>query len=231
MLQRCVSVIVVFAVAINIGISVQASTDRPLGIVTQATAANLRTTPASSGTTVYDGDVLSTAPGGQLYLRSGSATIYLGARSTVTMHRVVLDSTSDRTQATLTSGTGILSATQSSALEINADRASIRPARDQATVGQVTIVSPKELNIFARRGALEFSYNGDTGVIEEGKAYHVFLDPPDDLDSDPPHANSKGQPIPRHKRRHKAFLFVLIPGAAYGMSVIVHHFVESPDRP
>jgi hypothetical protein len=174
---------------------------------------------------------LSTAAGGQLFVRSGSATIYLAAQSAVTLHRISLDSKSDQTQANLKSGTGVFSAARSASFEVNADQARIRPAKDQPTTAEMTILGPKELRVFARRGSLEFSYGGESEVIEEGQTYRVILDPPDDLQSDGNQSSSKDQPIPPHKRRRKAFLFILIPGAIYGMAELIHHFVESPDRP
>lgn len=231
MLRRCVSIAGVLMLAVSISVPVPASKDRPLGVITQATAANLRTTPASPGTTIYDGDQLSTAAGGQLFVRSGSATIYLAAQSAATLHRVSLDSKSDQTQASLTSGTGIFSAAQSTSFEVSADHASIRPAKDQPTTAEVTILGPKELRVFARRGALEFSYGGESEVIEEGQAYRVILDPPDDSQSDGTQSSSKDQPIKKPNRRRKAFLFILIPLPLFLTWVGVHDALESPDRP
>ena len=86
---------------------------------------------------------------------------------------------SSGTQANLSAGTLVFTASHLSALEIFADSAHIRAAVDTTTVGQVTVIGPKTLYIYARQGALLFSYEDETEVIPEGKAYRVMLDPPE----------------------------------------------------
>lgn len=57
-------------------------------------------------------------------------------------------------------------------------RANVLGVVTQATDG------PKTLYIYARQGALLFSYEDETEVIPEGKAYRVTLGPPDDDSSE-----------------------------------------------
>ena len=196
-----------------------------LGVITQASGANLSTAQASAGTTLYDGDHLSTSENGTLRVRSKGASLYLGPQSGITFRSV--PATSDSTEADLTQGTATFSALQPGAIEINADQASIRPSSGMPTMAQVTIVGPKELRVYARRGALEFSYKGETEIIPEGADYRVVLDPPEEAARD----HSNDQPIKEPGRRRKTFIFILLGAAGAIAFWTAHQALESPDRP
>jgi hypothetical protein len=77
---------------------------------------------------------------------------------------------------------------------------------DTTTVGQVAVIGPKTLYIYARQGALLFSYEHETEVIPEGKAYRATLDPPDDDSTSS--ANKPTNPDAGHgtNRRHRGIL-------------------------
>jgi len=195
-----------------------------LGVVVGADRAYLNNGAVSEGATVYDGDHFSTEAGGMLRLRGDGTTLDLAEESAVIV-RSRVDGVPG-TEAELSSGTLVFGATRAPALEISALGTFTRPAADARTIGQVSITSPKELRIHARRGALQFSYRGETRTIAEGEAYRVILDPPDDTPEKKQAAKKAGRPP-------KAFLFVIIGG---GAAVLVlenhrHMHLESPDRP
>ena len=115
-------------------------------------------------------------------------------------------------------------------METAALEARIGPAKEARTVAQVRITGPKELNVYARRGALQFSYRGETETIGEGEAYRVMLDPPED--------ELKKKKATKAARQRKAFLFLAIGGAAAGVGIKAYedhenhrHKHESSDRP
>jgi hypothetical protein len=88
------------------------------------------------------------------------------------------------------------------------------------------------LYIYARQGALSFSYEDETEVIPEGKAYRVMLDPQDDESTSS--TNKPSNPGPGHgtNRRHRGFLLVLLGiGAAVGGIIRKFDNVESPGHP
>jgi hypothetical protein len=96
-------------------------------------------------------------------------------------------------------------------------------------VAQVSVIGPKELHIYARRGAVLFSYRGESKTIAEGESYEVILDPPEDGSEDK-------QPAQKRRRPPKAFLLVAGGAGAAAAVVIVHEKhehkeIESPDRP
>src|SRR5882672_8440004 len=176
-----------------------------LGVVTQASAAYFNAARVLAGATVYDGDRLSTESEGLLQFRGAGSLLYLPGRSGVTLHRLP-----NGTQAHLSTGGLVFSSARASAMEILANDAFIRPAADVPTVAQVTLVGPKELQITARRGALEFSYHSETENIAEGASYRILLDP-----ADPPLRSSQNQPIQEPGRRRKGFWILIIGGMGW----------------
>lgn len=114
-----------------------------LGVVTQASDASLGTGPVSVGASIYDGDRLSTDADGAVTLRGGGAMLYLARLSRMVLQ--ALEGNSSGTQANLSAGTLVFTASHLSALEILADSAHIRAAVDTTTVGQVTVIGPKTL--------------------------------------------------------------------------------------
>ncbi len=192
-----------------------------LGVVTQASAAHFNTARVSAGATVYDGDRLSTESEGLLQFRGAGSLLYLPGRSGVTLHRLP-----NGTQAHLSTGGLVFSSARASAMEILANDAFIRPAADVPTVAQVTLIGPKELQITARRGALEFSYHSETENIAEGASYRILLDPQETASSP-----SKNQKIQPPGRKPKGFWILIIGGIAWATEWAVHEALESPDRP
>ena len=67
--------------------------------------------------------------------------------------------------------------------QLIADGATIRPAGTQATVAQITRVSPTELLLNSTRGALEITMGDEVKTIEAGTAYRLEVE---DDDSGPP---------------------------------------------
>ena len=197
-----------------------------LGVVAGAERAHLNSAAVSEGATVYDGDRFSTEPGGMLLLRGGATTLDLAEESAV-----IVRSGANGAQnmvAELGRGTLVFRATRAAALEIAALEALLRPAENVRTVGQVTIVGPRELRIHALRGSLQFSYREETRTIAEGESYRVILDPSEDAPKKKEAVNPAG--------RRKAFLFVGIGGGAAGVAAMIfenqrHKKMESPDRP
>ena len=196
----------------------------PLGMVTHAERAHVGEAAASVGSTIYDGDRLSTEAGGVLRISGPYLTLQLDAQSILTLRRPA--SKEGSAEADLACGTLVLSAARNGSVSVVADDALIRPAAN-AALAHIRVVNPKELRIYAQRGALEFSYHGESKVVAEGAAYRVLLDPSEKeavaLESEP--ANQK-PPMVHHK-----FLLIAI-GIAAGIPIpVVVHDMESPDKP
>jgi hypothetical protein len=193
----------------------------PLGTVTQASSAHFNSAKVSAGATIYDGDGLSTEAEGALQFRSSGAQLYLPGASGVTLHGLT-----NGTQAKLQIGTVVFYTASAAAMEIIADEAFIRPVADGPTVAQVTIIGPKELQISARRGALQFSYAGETEKLAGGASYRILLDQPDS----PPWPQSQRGPI-KAGTEGKKFKIIVIVAIGWATEWALHEVFESPDRP
>ena len=200
---------------------------REIGVVTQAVEARVGTTVLSSGASLFEGDRVRTEAGGGMNARSGKALLYLPGQSEVTLRRA-----NESARVQLEAGTVVFSVAQAAAIEIGALGAQIRPAADVATNAQISIAGPKMLDIRAQRGALIFSYNGESEVIEEGSAIRVVLDQPKEGSAggsdNPPYP---GQGPKRSSKKPKGFFFLLLGGAAAATTIVLIKTLESPDSP
>lgn len=199
----------------------------PLGMVTHAERAHLGVVEASVGSTIFDGDRLSTDIGGVLRISSNALTLQLDARSSVILRHAAAPEAN--VQAELGSGTVIFSV-QARGIAVLAEDALIGPATFASTMAQIRIVSPKELRVYAQRGALSFSYHGDSKIIPEGAAYRVLLDPSErEIDA----ASESGQGRKSPAKGHAKFVLLVIGMVAGGVIPAMrhHHPLESPDRP
>ena len=229
MFRRFIVSLLVFAMAAG-EIPVRAAGVSALGVVTQATHANLASAGVSAGATVYDGDSFTTASDGLLRVRAGAAQFYLAAQSGVKLHAV-----SGGTLAQLTGGTLVFSSAKAAAIDIEISQAHVRATSDQPTVAQISVASPRMIDIRAKRGSLQFSYNGETQLVPEGSAYRFVLDPSEEESTATSMNSFPDQQAPRKGRRRKrSFIFFLIgAGALFGLSeiLITHEALESPSKP
>ena len=196
---------------------------RVLGVVVGAKRVHLNTTTVTAGATVYDGDRFSTETGGRLQLQSGTAAIELAEESAISFRNRPADTQNVEVQ--LDKGRLIFSAARAASIEIIACEAHVRPSKDGRTVAQLKITGPKELRIDAQRGALQFSYRGETETIAQGKSYRVILDPPNNNPRET-------EPIPPHNSPKGFKIVIIVEGAALvSLGIYELREPESPDRP
>src|SRR5690349_1937868 len=111
-----------------------------LGTIVYADRARFATGQASVGATIFSGDRLSTDPSGGVQVRAGAARFLLHGAS------MAMFSQEDATPAaTLALGTATFSTANSKAFALHVASAVIRPSSDRPTIGQVTVLSPREL--------------------------------------------------------------------------------------
>jgi hypothetical protein len=229
MLQRVLASFLVLAMAAG-EIPARAAGVSALGVVTQASRANLAGANVSPGSSVYDGDSLTTASDGLLRVRAGAAQFYLAGQSGVKLHSV-----SGGALAELTGGTLVFSSAKAAAMDIEIAQAHVRPTSDQPTVAQISFAGPKLIDIRAQRGSLEFTYEGETQLIPEGAAYRFVLDPSEEETLSTATPAFPDQQGPRKGRRRKrSFIFFLIGGAAaFGIieGIVTYKALESPSKP
>ncbi len=147
-----------------------APTATALGTVITAERAHVGDASASVGTTVYGGERLSTEQQGSVQIRAGAARLLLLSANSATVNE-------GAPSAKLLSGTATFSTGNAHASTLYAATAAIRAQTDAPTIGQATHLNAKELLVTSKRGALSVTVDGETQTIEDGKAYHVYLDP------------------------------------------------------
>lgn len=231
--QRLLAILLAFSLA---ALPVRGKPD-VLGIVAQADSANLGTEAVAEGTTVFDGDQLTTGAGGSLRLLVGDALLYLAEQSTVVVHSEA-GGAAKKFAAELAAGAAVLTLNAKVVGEITARSASVRPLSETHGAVRVEIAGPRELVIFAQRGSAQISYAGESEIIPEGKAYRVLLNP--EADPQP----GRGDEKPAFKKRKALILIAIGLGAAGGIAAILKSMggtvgapaatqggVESPDHP
>jgi hypothetical protein len=136
--------------------------------------------------------------------------------------------------ATLNWGGAVFSTAGAHALALKAQTAILRPQTDQPTVGNVTILGPKELVVRCSRGALIIAVDDDIRVIPEGTAYRVVLDAEAAAQAaaQPPSSatTSWGQNRPIRSGKSK-FRWYAIAFTSVVTAIAVWQALESPDRP
>lgn len=192
--------------------------EKPLGLVTQATFAQLGDAKAMIGTTVYPGDTVATDQGGLLRLKVGGSQIYLLSQSSA-----VLSSDTAKVSAKVLRGTVGISTTASEPVSLELPEGILRPAAGQPAYGQVMILSANEVVITSYSGDLVLDDEGDLHTIPSGKSYKVTMDLERNPDPEPQEA--EGAQTTNHKvhsaRHHHHLLLELMLGggaalAAYG---------------
>ena len=228
MLRRLFAFLVILALAVG-EIPSQAAGVSAIGVVTQAYGANLSRANVSTGATVFDGDSFSTAPDGLLRVRAGAAQLYLAGQSSFKPN-----SAPNGMLAQLTGGTLVFSSAKAAAIDVEFAQAHIRATSDQPTVVQLSVLSPRMIEIRTNRGAIQFSYKDETETIPEGKNARVLLDPTDEevpvLATATPAFPDQQQPR-RGRKRRLAFFIFWGGAAAITTGILLHYALESPDKP
>ncbi len=201
-----------------------------VGVVTQASRANIASSNVTAGANVYDGDLLTTASDGLLRVRSGAAQFYLTGQSGVRMSAAPTGAL-----VQLTAGTLVFSSANAAAMDVEVAQAHIRPTSDQPTVAQVSVVGPRTIEVRARRGALRFSYGQESQLVPEGASYRFILDPSIEESAvgnapgnpAPPFPGNRGPKFPGKSR----FVYLAIGTAAVLTIIAIDEALESPNKP
>jgi hypothetical protein len=188
-----------------------ANTDAPLGVVMLGNRANVGSAAAASGTSVYDGDSLSTDKAGSLRVRFGAAQIMLGPNTAVDLRRQ-----DGMVDLILRHGVVRFAGIQGSPIELHVLQAVVRTKSDAAT-GQVVLLSSHEFQVGSEKGELDVDINGEHHVISAPHAYDMTINMA-------PLLTGRG-PI----GAGTATIAVLeVAGAAGGTGVALHLVFESP---
>lgn len=191
----------------------------PMGVVLHADRAMVGTSKAINGATVFQGDRLATEAEGQLRVRFGASQAHLFPGSSA-----VVSQSAGGFNAQLTRGSVSLSSANGESFSLTANGAVVRPGASQATVAQVTLVSPSELLLSSKKGALEVTFNGEVTTLAEGNSYRMLLDSAD------AQVSQGSRPAGRSRRR-AIFILMGAAAAATGIALVISQNSSSPVSP
>lgn len=208
---------------------VAGAAEKPLGMVTQSSAARLDSAAAAVGATVYPGDTIDTEATGSIRLRAGTAQYYLMSASSSR-----LQPSANGINAELVRGTAGFASGETDIVELSALGATVRSRSGEAVHGRVTIVGANELVVTSFRGPFDISIDGDSHEIADGQSVRVQIVDAQDQGGGSKGGNGSGT-IPAVRNRKKLLLVTLYVAAAVGAGVggyfIYHELNESPHRP
>jgi hypothetical protein len=205
---------------------VWAAPSSSLGTVVYAYRAHVGAAQTSVGATVFSGDRLSTDQSGSVQVRAGAARLLLSSASIATLSRE-----DAIPAATLTLGSATFSTANSNAFALHVASAVIRPNTNQPTIGQVTVLNPKELIVKSTRGSLSIAVEDDVREIPEGAAYRIVLDPNAADAQGPRGAGSKGYGGSPMKAAKSRFIWFAVAATAVVTVFGFTEVFESPARP
>ena len=155
--------------AASAGKSSQANASR-FAVIALANLAHVDNASAVEGTTVFPGDSLDTAPGGELRLTMARGQIYLLSDTAVR-----IGNSGAVLRATLIRGTVGFSSLTDRQFQILAPEGLIEAAYGLPASGRVAITGANDIVISAYAGALVLHRGAQTLIIEAGKSCYVSL--------------------------------------------------------
>jgi len=208
--RRSLATILVFLLAGIPALGQSAS----LGVVSQSSLGHLNSGNATVGSTIYNGDRLSTEAGGTLGVRSGSVQLVLPENSAI-----FAGQEGPTLTAALQQGSVSFTVESGGVLRLTAADVRVRPQSSALTVGQMTLEKCAVV-VTSRLQTLEVTAGKETKIVEAGQSYRVAIE------GDCGHRRNT-LPIPTAQSR-----FLLIPILAGAITIWgVHEAFESPDRP
>jgi hypothetical protein len=185
---------------------------RSVGHVVQATAATVDQTALVVGTTLYNGDTVTTNVDGSMRASIRSSQVSMPAVSSAT-----LEECTDELHVLVNAGTVSFTAESADRMELIIAQGIVRPADGQSASGQISIVGPREAVVSALRGSLTLDDDGTRHTIPEGKAYRITMggDPRDYAPASGCEAAEQNNSKMVHPRsRNLVFDLIVVGGAA-----------------
>lgn len=210
MFRRALATLLVFLLA---GLPVLGQT-ASLGVVTQSSGGRVNTAATSVGTTIYNGDRLSSGANGALGARLGLVQLLLSGDSAA-----FVGQEGPLLTAALQQGTLAFTVESGGTFMVTTADVRIRPQTSALTVGQVTLEECSVV-VTSRSQALEVTAGKETKIVETGQSYRVVLNT----------GCGKHPDQPPVFAAHSRFILIPVIVGAITIPPIIGAF-ESPDRP
>ncbi len=206
-----------------------AANEKPLGMVVQATYAQVDQSKIAIGTTVYPGDTVATDEGGALRMKLGSSQIYLLSASSATLQQMT-----GSVHALVVRGTVGFASNGTDQVALELPQGILRAEDGKGAYGQATLVNSREVIISAYRGSLVLDNDGELHTIPEGKSYRVTMDLEPAAAASPEPAASSAMHTDNYlvhpRRRRLVFDIIMVGGAGVIGYVLWNELSESPSK-
>jgi hypothetical protein len=200
---------------------------RSVGHVVQATSALVDQTALVVGTTLYNGDTVTTNPDGSMRAAVRSSQIALPASSSAT-----LEECTDELHVLVNTGTVNFVASSSDRVELIIAQGIVRPLDGQSATGQISIISPREAIVSASQGSLTIDDDGNRRTIASGQTYKITMggDPRDYAPTSGCEAAYDNAKMVHPVSRNLVFELIVVGGAAGAGYAIWQLNTESPSK-
>jgi len=142
----------------------------PVGAVSNASNATVGTTPVSSGTTLFSGDLVKTGEAGRLQVQSGTTQFVFDSNSAARIFRA-----GDRVTVELERGSVSYSARGvSDSLTLFAQDIKFVPRSGELAVGTIAIVTRCEVKASTVGGTLQATSGKESKTIDPNGSYNVL---------------------------------------------------------
>jgi hypothetical protein len=160
----------------------------PLGMVLQANRNNGDIDVSAQGETIYDGETLTTDGSKTLRVQLSGPQMFMRSNSIAEVHKLA-----NGFSANLASGSVVVTTSEGQTFQMMADGATIQPVGTAPVTAQITMLTPKELQLTSTRGTLEVTMGNEVKTIEAGNSYRLEVEPADPADpADPQRGPAAG---------------------------------------
>ena len=201
---------------------------RPVGHVIQTLDAEVDQSKLTVGTTLYNGDTITTAPDGNMLASLRSSQLSMDPSS-----QAALELCTDELHVLVYYGSVNFTAAASDHVEFIIAQGIVKPLDGQSASGRISIVSEREAVVSATHGSLIIDDDGKHTTINEGQSYRITLggDPRDYAPSTGCEAGYDNAKMIHPGQRNLLFDLIIAGGAAGGGYALWQLNTESPSKP
>lgn len=189
----------------------------PIGSILQATHGKGAIDPASEGTTIYDGDALTTADDSTLLARLGGPQMFLSANSAAIVHSIA-----NGFSANLSSGAVTANAGKGQTFQLLADGFTVQPIGNVPAIARMTLLNSTQIELASLKGALKVSMGDQTDTIEAGTAYRLEVE----TEAEPNPSQNGTTPAGRNRFKKVAIILLVV-----GTTIAIWRALVSPSDP
>jgi hypothetical protein len=201
---------------------------RPVGHVVQATAAEVDQAKLTVGTTLYNGDTITTDTTGSMLASVRSSQLAMSSSS-----QDALEECTDQLHVLVYYGTTDFTASAADHVEFLIAQGIVKPLDGQSASGRISVVSEREAVVSAKQGSLVVDDDGKKTTIPEGQSYRITLggDPHDYAPAPGCGGGEENTKMIHPGQRNLLFDLIIAGGAAGAGYALWQLNTVSPSKP